>query len=147
MSLHRQDHTEQEPHGNDHCEDFDDQLEETNTAWPSEGFPGIKHANFARTADNSGSDLAAEGAVERNDGLIFLRKHRCGNANCSNRRRNLKEDEESKCEEEDDKRLAEDDSHVILARLEFWILEALHSTERAAEQYGEAGGDLSGQRT
>ena len=147
VSLRSQHHTEHEPHGNNHCEDFDDQLEETNAAWPSKGFPGLKHTDFARAADNSGSDLTAEGAVERDNSLILLREHRCGNADCSDGRGNLNEDEEGKREGEDDKGLAEDDRHVFLSRLECWILEVLHSTERAAEQYGEAGGDLSGQRT
>ena len=65
-------------------DDLEVEFDESDARGPVEGFPGVEHADAAAAADDCGLDSAAEAAVERHDGFVFLWQHRCLHAGQGN---------------------------------------------------------------
>jgi hypothetical protein len=56
---------------------LDVQLDQAATSLPVEAAPGIEEADTASSAEQLANDLAAKGAVKRNDGILLLGQEGC----------------------------------------------------------------------
>lgn len=73
--LDKDQDTSQQTQGNLDGNRLTDDLGEANTSSPIKGGPGIQQTDVAAATNNLGLNLATEGAVKGNDGLVLLRQH------------------------------------------------------------------------